>query len=44
MSDDVDTRVSRLLDQLENPYLSREQQERIQSKVEFLRGLGRSSE
>ena len=44
MSDDVDTRISRLLDQLENPYLSREQQQRIQSKVEFLRGLDRSSE
>lgn len=36
---DVDTRVERLLDQLENPNLSEQEIARIKSKIEFLKGL-----
>lgn len=36
MSDDVDARISRLLDQLENPRLSPSEIARIQQKVQVL--------
>jgi hypothetical protein len=36
--DDIDSRIAGLLDQLENPNLSDKEQDRIEKKIEFLRG------
>lgn len=42
MSDDIEARVSRLLDKLEDRTLSDQEIDRIQKKIEILRGQGRS--
>jgi hypothetical protein len=41
MSHDIDTRISRLLDQLENPNLNRAGREEIQARIEFLQQQNR---
>lgn len=42
MSDDVDARVSRLLDKLEDRTLSEQEIDRIQKKIEILRAQDHS--
>ena len=39
VSDDIERRVKRLLDQLERPNLPDHEVEAIKEKIEFLRGL-----
>jgi hypothetical protein len=39
MATDVDTRISRLLDQLERPGLTESEIQRIEDKIRFLRSI-----
>lgn len=39
MEDSIDARITRLLTQLEEPYLAEEREKRIRNQIKFLQGL-----